>query len=112
MSIERNASCIKENVTYICSFQDSNSHSWTVPGVFTNNALNLATTELIFKQGYALRVVSRVNNNLETSLSVDSFAGLNGTNISCLDGSIQNGGTQEIMAMVLGKYIMRILYSK
>ena len=104
MSIERNASCIKENVT---NFQDSNSHSWTVPGVFTNNALNLATTELIFKQGYALRVVSRVNNNLETSLSVDSFAGLNGTNISCLDGSTRNGEVQEIMAMVLGKYYVQ-----
>ena len=101
MSIERNASCIQENVTYICNFQDSTSHTWTVPGVFTNQALNLSPFDPIVVQGYTLRVVSKVNNSLNTSLSVDSFAGLNGTNISCLD---VNGEVQEIMAMVLGKF--------
>ena len=109
MSIERNASCIKENVTYICNFQDSNAHAWTVPGIFTREALNLATVDPIVMQGYTLRVVSVVNNNIETSLSVDSFAGLNGTNISCLDGSIQNGEVQEIMAIVLGKCYENII---
>ena len=106
MSIERNASCIKENVTYVCNFQDSNAHIWNVPGVFTSQALILISNPVVM-QGYTLRVVSVTNNNLKTSLSVDSFAGLNGTNISCLDGSTINGEVQEIMAMVLGKYYVQ-----
>jgi hypothetical protein len=47
--------------------------------------------------------LTTVNNVITTVLTVTSFAGLNGTDISCVDPTLVNGAVQETIAMVFGK---------
>ena len=75
-------------------------HAWDVSDVFTNEIVPYIFPYPIKLNQYTLRVVSAAFNNFATSLSVKSFAGLNGTNILCRNGSHK---VEETTAMVLGK---------
>ena len=60
----------------------------------------------VIEEGYTFRVVSvDGNNNIISSLSLNSLAGLNGTSILCRDG-LNISNTQETLAMVYGECLL------
>ena len=86
MNVGRNSSCIRENVTYICNVI-SNSHIWNVDGMIDGRTLVSGNIRPITENGFTFRVESRDgNNNIVSSLSVNSSFRLNGKVISCKDG--------------------------
>ena len=79
---------------------------WDVSDVFTQEVIPKYFSFPIKLNQYTIRVVSAAFNNFATSLSVKSFAGLNGTNILCYNESYE---AEKITAIVLGKcYSYRI----
>ena len=105
MNAGRKASCIGENVTYICNITTIN-HVWNGPGMVIDRTLGPGNLRRpVIEEGYTFRVVSvDGNNNIRSSLSLNSSVGLNGTSISCIDG-IKPNRTIQMVAMVLGEYI-------
>ena len=96
-------SCLGENVTYICSISGF-THVWRISG-FSDAAFVTAGQRSDNIGPYSIEAisVSGVNMVTESRLTVTSFPGLNGVNITCLDTTATNGEVQETTAMVFGK---------
>ena len=109
MNVGRSSSCIGENVTYICKIIAFN-HIWNVNGSIMGRTLS-ASSDVRAEQEYTLRVVSvDGNDNIISSLSVNSSAGLNGTSISCEDGFVTTMFSEtKTVAMVLGECVCVII---
>ena len=99
MSFGRSESCIGENITYVCNVT-AVAHTWRING---SPAIAVSSTPQVIDERYTLRIVSL--NDLVSSVSVTSFDGLSGVNLTCTDGRPVNPPTQDVVAMVLGKYI-------
>lgn len=98
----RNAPCIGENVTYICTVPVL-SHAWNVPRYDVTATISVQTNLFINKDpGFIIRLMAVGTNTITSSLSVISFAGLNGTRITCTDSVILGGESQEIVVNILG----------
>ena len=100
MNVGRSASCTGENVTYVCNII-SVGHVWSING---GPCLVVTLTPQVINEGYTLQLVS-FNDTIVSSLSVTSFDGLNGINVTCTDPVLIDPlPPQEAVAMVLGKY--------
>ena len=107
-NISNSAPCVGQNITFVCNVQ-SFAHSWSSSG-FLLPAVIIKTQQSIELRnvwpGYTLRVVTSDDVSITSSLSVEvvtTQTTLNNTVISCTDGIIVNGATQDIMATVLGE---------
>ena len=100
MNAGRSASCTGEYVTYVCNIT-SGSHSWSIND---GSPLSVTLDPRVIDERYIIQLVS-FNEVVVSSLSVTSFDGLNGVNLTCADGRpITSPPTQKAVAMVLGKY--------
>lgn len=95
-------SFVGDNVTYICTV-NSFTHSWRIPAYDVSVAITLQT-DFSSLPPFTLRLVAYNNESITTSLSVISFSRLNGTQISCSDGVVLDGGIQETTIIVLGEF--------
>lgn len=97
----RTASCVGENVTYVCNVASS-AHIWTISGVDMEHTI-LANTP--FEQtvmGFTFQRVQVIDGVLTSSVSVISYPGLDGTAIQCIDG-VYHREVHNITASVYGE---------
>jgi hypothetical protein len=102
-------SCIGDTVSYTCTVGGV-AHLWRiVPLNSTVVTANIAVGNPTFPADggapspFMIAIASNVNNIITTVLTVTSFAGLEGTNISCRNALVANGEPQETTASVFGE---------
>jgi hypothetical protein len=102
-------SCIGDTVNYTCTVGGI-AHVWRIapPGSSaTTGVITRVSPTFSFPGGapspfmISIATYDMVNNVITTVLTVTSFAGLNGTDILCIDGTVVNGEIQETIATVL-----------
>ena len=93
-------SCLGETVNYTCTVK-APSHTWLIGS--QSIVVNIDTTEST-SDPYTVTVVAVEGSFITSTLSVTSFAELNGTVIRCMDTSVLpgQGEVQEITARVHG----------
>lgn len=82
---------------------NSNGHAWSiVPFGVALVVVSGSTSDPVAQDPrFTFRLVTDFSSNIISSLSVVSFAGFNGSLISC--AGLGSGGSQETRASVLGK---------
>ena len=109
----RNSSCPGENVVFTCILPVA-SHRWIISGPDAINK-QLGAGELDRPEvfgSYTINVIEVVEaeNRILSTVTVESFPGLNGVVLICRDNTvISNPDEQTITANVLGKYYVIIL---
>jgi hypothetical protein len=105
-------SCIGDTVNYTCTV-GGGAHIWRIapPGSSVSTVAITRGSPTFPAPGgspspfmISLATDDIVNNVITTVLTVTSFAGLNGTDISCTDTSVVNGEVQETIAIAFGKW--------
>ena len=92
--------CLDEGVTYLCTLPD-HSHSWSIPALDIAGTIT-GQTPILSVPPFTFRLVTSTESALTSLLSVDAYAGLNNTLISCSD---TGGNVQQSTAKILGEMI-------
>ena len=104
-------SCIGDDVTYTCNV-DSTVHIWEFGGLIGTVAIGASLNDPASIGAFTLQRVSGTSTSaIVSTLSVTTFAGLNGTLISCRDGTVipEDAESQTTIAFVLGEiYVQRL----
>ena len=101
-------SCVGDQVTFTCTVP-AVAHSWDIPslGLDASITRNTPTFSRPGDPSSRFSIVTTVDgggaNPITTELSVISFAGLNGTNITCSDANQIVTEHQSTIAIVFGK---------
>ena len=98
-----NTSCVGDLVTYTCTVP-AVAHTWSILDFMV--AITRGTTTFddpASRFSITTTVDGGGPNPITTELSVTSFAGLNGADITCSDGNAFTNETQDTIAMVFGK---------
>ena len=100
-----NTSCVGDLVTYTCTVP-AVAHTWSIPSLGFSDTIT-RTSPTFDDPASPFSIVITADgggaNPITTALSVTSFAGLNGANITCSDGNELITETQDTIAMVFGK---------
>ena len=101
-------SCVGDTVTYTCTISAS-SHTWMISSLANPASVSIGARTVNIPP-YSIEVTSDNGVNMVTGsrLTVTSFAGLDGVNITCFDATTLNGVVQETTAMVFGKLIAQL----
>ena len=101
-------SCVGDVVTYTCTVP-SIAHQWNAPSLGVAGIITM-TLPAFPGSGEGSPSVSLTSGDdpITTALSVTSFAGLNGADITCFDALIRINETQDSTAMVFGKCLIII----
>ena len=98
-------SCVGDLVTYTCTLPTV-SHAWMIPSLGFIETIT-RTTPTFSEPPSPFSIVTTADgggaNPITTALSVTSFAGLNGANITCGDPSQILNETQDTTVVVFGK---------
>ena len=100
------ASCVGDLVIYNCTVQ-SHSHIWEADAFQIDPGRPITppqrTNHITGPPEYWIELTTIGSSSINSSLSVVTFADLNGTNITCHDGIILSGERQRTTAVVYGK---------
>ena len=96
--------CIGDDVTYTCNLI-SVAHTWNFGELSGSVVLGSPLNVPISIGVYTLEHVFGNSSFIVSTISVTAFAELNGTQISCTDGSVlpEDAETQTTTAIVYGK---------
>ena len=97
-------SCVGDMVTYTCTVP-SIAHQWNIPSLGESVIVtrNRRTFSGSGDGSLSIALTTDEADAITTALSVTSFAGLNGANITCFDAIGGVIETQDTTAMVFGR---------
>lgn len=98
--------CVGETVTYTCTVA-AIAHAWKIPSFGFSVTISRATPTFSDGQFSIITTADGGGSNpITTALSVTTFAGLDGANITCEDGfaSPGEGDIKMTVVTVLGKF--------